>query len=141
MASRTLQWSAMLLFICANASASESREDPLGLYPIEEKLIDHTNRQRARYGVAPLKMSTELVSSARQHTALMCRTGNFVHTSSPVAENIAMGQESVPGVIQAWMNSTGHRANMLNPNYTRIGVAAYRLDEGGRIYWCQQFLR
>ena len=51
-----------------------------------------------------------------------------------------MGQNSSAEVINAWMNSSGHRANILNPSYTRIGVAAY-VTPGGTIYWCQQFLR
>jgi uncharacterized protein YkwD len=56
-----------------------------------------------------------------------------------VAENIAMGQPSVRGVINSWMTSPGHRANILNARYRRLGVAAYRTPDG-TIYWCQQFL-
>jgi uncharacterized protein YkwD len=64
----------------------------------------------------------------------------MVHTSAAVAENIAMGQRNSAEVLNAWMNSSGHRANILNPGHTRIGVAAYTTP-GGTIYWCQQFLR
>ena len=60
------------------------------------------------------------------------------HTRLPVAENIAMGQQSTEEVIDAWMRSPGHRANMLNGGFRRIGVAAYRTPRDV-IYWCQQF--
>jgi uncharacterized protein YkwD len=62
----------------------------------------------------------------------------MVHTNRPVAENIAMGQPHSSDVVQAWMNSPGHRANILNFGHRRIGVAAFRSD-GGAIFWCQQF--
>ena len=70
----------------------------------------------------------------------MTNSRSMVHTNKPVGENIAMGQRSSAEVINSWMNSSGHRANILNPGYTRIGVAAYTTPEG-TIYWCQQFLR
>jgi uncharacterized protein YkwD len=57
-----------------------------------------------------------------------------------VAENIAMGQPHSSDVVRSWMNSSGHRANILNGGHLRIGVAAYRTDNG-TIFWCQQFRR
>ena len=68
----------------------------------------------------------------------MTRNHAMVHTSRPVAENIAMGQPHSSDVVQSWMNSSGHRANILNPGHRRIGVAAYR-TASGVIFWCQQF--
>ena len=64
----------------------------------------------------------------------------MVHTSDPVAENIAMGQPHSSDVVRCWMNSSGHRANILNSGHGRIGVAAFRTDNG-TIFWCQQFRR
>jgi len=52
--------------------------------------------------------------------------------------DIAMGQRSSGEVVQSWMNSSGHRANILNRGHRRIGVAAYTTS-GGTTYWCQQF--
>jgi uncharacterized protein YkwD len=57
-----------------------------------------------------------------------------------VAENIAMGQRSSTEAVQSWMSSPGHRANILDASYTRIGVSAYRTPDG-TIFWCQQFLQ
>ena len=57
-----------------------------------------------------------------------------------MAENIAMGQRTSNEVLNSWMNSSGHRANILNRSYRRIGVAAYTTPQG-TIYWCQQFLQ
>lgn len=110
------------------------------LHPIEARIIEKTNSQRARHGLRPLAVDTSLLRSARRHAAWMTNNRSMVHTTAPVAENIAMGQHSSTEVIRAWMNSSGHRANILNPGYRRIGVAAYVTPEG-TIFWCQQFLR
>jgi len=113
---------------------------PVDLHPIEARVIERTNSQRVRHGLRPLRVDAHLVRSARRHTAWMTNSNSLTHTSQPVGENIAMGQSSSAEVINSWMNSSGHRANILNPGYTRIGVAAY-VTRGGTIYWCQQFLR
>jgi uncharacterized protein YkwD len=87
-----------------------------------------------------LEVDKELMETAREHAAWMTANESMVHTNRPVAENIAMGQPHSSDVVQCWMNSPGHRANILNPNHRRIGVAAYR-TAGGVIFWCQQFLQ
>jgi uncharacterized protein YkwD len=112
----------------------------LELHAVEQRVIEHTNSQRARYGLRPLRVDLGLIGSARRHTQWMTRNHTLQHTSIGVAENIAMGQNSPTEVLNAWMNSSGHRANILNSGYTRIGVAAYRTPQG-TTYWCQQFLR
>jgi uncharacterized protein YkwD len=108
------------------------------LAAIEANIVSYTNEERVRFGLEPLKVDKELMESARGHAAWMTRFHSMVHTSQPVAENIAMGQPHSSDVVQCWMNSSGHRANILNPGHRRIGVAAYRTD-GGVIFWCQQF--
>lgn len=55
-------------------------------------------------------------------------------------ENIAYGQPTAQAVMDAWMNSPGHRANILNSSYTQIGVGAVA-DNNGTIYWTQDFIR
>jgi uncharacterized protein YkwD len=111
----------------------------LELHAVEMRVIEHTNSQRARYGLRPLKVDFGLIRSARRHTQWMTRNHTMQH-SSGVAENIAMGQNSPSEVLNTWMNSSGHRANILNSGYTRIGVAAYRTPQG-TTFWCQQFMR
>ena len=53
-------------------------------------------------------------------------------------ENIAMGQPTPESVVTAWMNSPGHKANILNANYTHIGVGCYEVD--GYYHWVQLFV-
>lgn len=119
----------------------EEREvDGVTLAAIEANVVSYTNDERARYGLPPLKVDEELMATAREHAAWMTRTQNMVHTSRPVAENIAMGQPHSSDVVRAWMNSPGHRANILSAVNGRIGVAAFR-TASGTIFWCQQFRR
>ena len=93
------------------------------------------------YENGPLSHSREdanLMATARQHCTWMTTYRQLVHTNIGVAENIAMGQPNSQEVVRCWMNSSGHRANILNGGHRRIGVAALRTPEG-TIYWCQQF--
>ena len=110
------------------------------LLPIEQNIVAKTNQERARNGRSPLVVDPQLMQSARQHAIWMARNQVMQHGHANVAENIAMGQNSSTEAIRDWMNSPGHRANMLNGSYTRIGVAAYRAPNG-QVYWCQQFVR
>jgi uncharacterized protein YkwD len=112
--------------------------DGIKLWAIEAHIVSYTNAERSRYGLPPLEVDSDLMDTAREHAAWMTRNQSMVHTSQPVAENIAMGQPHSSDAVQAWMNSSGHRANILNPGHRRIGVAAFR-TLGGTIFWCQQF--
>jgi uncharacterized protein YkwD len=118
----------------------ETEVNGVKLAAIEANLISYTNQERARYGLPALEVDKELMSSAREHAEWMTRNRAMVHTRRPVAENIAMGQPHSSDAVRAWMNSSGHRANILNSGHRRIGVAAFRTDNG-TIYWCQQFRR
>jgi uncharacterized protein YkwD len=126
------------------ATPSETADGPaktvdgLKLAAIEANIVAYTNEERAKYGLPALEVDKELMESAREHAAWMTRNQAMVHTSQPVAENIAMGQPHSSDTVSAWMGSSGHRANILNPAHGRIGVAAYRAASGA-IFWCQQF--
>ncbi len=111
----------------------------LELHAVERAIVKKTNQERAESGLPALAIDPALMRSARRHATWMTRKRSLVHTSDPVAENIAMGQRSSTEALRAWMNSSGHRANILNRRYRRIGVAAY-VAANGTIYWCQQFL-
>lgn len=103
----------------------------------EMAVISQTNAQRARYGLPPLAVDSQLMGSASRHAQWMASNRNLAHGHG-VAENIAMGQGSAGEAMRSWMNSSGHRANILGSGYTRIGVAvAY--SSNGTPYWCQQF--
>jgi uncharacterized protein YkwD len=115
------------------------RNDPIQqarYHAIEEAMLKDVNEQRARHGLRPLLPDLRLFRTARSHCAWMTRNG-MVHGSYPVAENIAMGQRSNREVINTWMNSSGHRANILNAGYRCFGCSAFRI--GNTTYWCQQF--
>lgn len=105
---------------------------------LESEIVAHTNAQRARYGLPPLSICPNLMSSARRHCQWMASANSLQHTSAAVAENIAMGQSSASEAMNSWMNSSGHRANILGGGYSTIGVAAFT-SSSGQIFWCQQF--
>jgi len=117
----------------------QGASEELKLLPVEANLVYYVNQERTRYGLPPLQVSPRLQTSARKHCYWMARNHALVHTWEPVAENIAMGQENSKEAVWSWMNSPGHRANILGP-YRWIGAAAYRATSGV-IYWCLQFAR
>ena len=111
------------------------------------------NAERAKYGLAALTPDETLCSYARVKSQDMHDQGYFSHTSptygSPfdmmrsfgvsyrsAGENIAMGYSTPEAVVAAWMNSEGHRANILSANYTTLGVGY--VEDGG--YWTQWFI-
>lgn len=138
------------MFLASEAEAQPSPTRPpdaeqpeingVKLLPIEANIVSYTNEERVRRGLPPLEVDGELMDTAREHCSWMTRSQSMVHTRRPVAENIAMGQPHSGEAVRSWMNSSGHRANILNAAHRRIGVAAYRTDKG-TIFWCQQFRR
>ena len=136
---RSLMSFCIVLF-ASTLLASGPEGTTISLTQTESDILAKTNEVRARHDLAPLAMSPRLMESARRHTSWMASAGSLTHTGDQVGENIAWGQTDAADAIDSWMNSPGHRANMLSAEYTEIGVAAY-VVEGGRIYWCQQFLR
>lgn len=114
--------------------------EQISLHEVEQNVIRRTNAERVSRGLRPLVVDERLMTTARKHGRWMARSGNFRHGNYNVGENIAMGQPNSAGALNAWMNSSGHRANILNRGYSRIGVAAFR-NRGGTVYWVQQFLR
>ena len=115
---------------------------PLGtqLLTVERNIIKRTNEERKRHGLPILAVDPSLTVTARQHCQWMAGSNNLSHTRIGVAENIAMGQANTYEALRSWMNSSGHRANILSRGYSRMGAAAY-VSRGGQIYYCQQFLR
>ncbi len=103
-----------------------------------------TNAQRAQAGCAPVTPDDRLARAAQAHSEDMSAGGYFSHTGrdgstfvdraqaqghpSPGAENIARGQGSAASVMEAWMNSPGHRANILNCSLTSLGVGVVSSD-------------
>ncbi|MGE5485815.1 MAG: CAP domain-containing protein [Ignavibacteriales bacterium] len=122
----------------------------------ELEVIRLVNVERAKAGLKPLTANSELSRVARYKAADMRDNGYFGHESptygSPfemmkdfgisyrvAGENIAAGQRSPQEVMNAWMNSAGHRANILNPNFTVVGVGQVSGGYYGN-YWTQMFV-
>lgn len=122
----------------ASGEAPDRIVDGVKLAAIEANVVSYTNDERVRNGLPPLQVDKELMQTAREHTVWMTANESLVHSHIAVAENIAMGQPHSSDVVECWMNSSGHRANILNPGHRRIGVAAFRA-RSGVIFWCQQF--
>jgi len=136
---------AGLLCFAASLEANEqikqvSKSTELDLLQIEKNIVAFTNAERARYGLPALKVDETLMKMSRKHGIWMASRRSLTHSGMPCAENIAMGYGSSQAALRGWMNSSGHRANILTRGYTKIGVSAYK-TAGGTIYWCQQFRR
>lgn len=106
----------------------------------ESQIIAETNAYRARHGLRALTADSRLSGLSNSHSAWMARNRSMTHSRHGVAENIAMGQRTVSQAVQAWYNSPGHRANMLNPNHVRMGASVH-VSSSGTLFWCQQFSR
>lgn len=123
----------------------------------EDEVVRLVNIQRAKNGLQALKANWQLSRVARIKSQDMATKGYFSHTSptygspftmmesfglkySSAGENIAMGQRTPAEVMNGWMNSPGHRANILSPSYSEIGVGLAK-NSSGSLYWTQEFIR
>ncbi|MFJ5764125.1 CAP domain-containing protein [Lysinibacillus sp. NPDC093210] len=121
---------------------------------VEQEVVKLVNAERAKAGLPALKEDWELSRVAKYKSQDMHDKNYFDHTSptygtpftmmknfgityKSAGENIAKGQKSATEVVNAWMNSEGHRANILNKNYTNIGVGFVK--DGN--YWSQMFIQ
>ena len=119
----------------------------------ENEVIRLVNEQRSKNGLKPLTANWELSRVARYKSQDMVDNRYFSHTSPTygtpfqmirvfgltyrtAGENIAYGQRTPQIVVNAWMNSSGHRANILNASYTQIGVGYVSSGH----YWTQMFI-
>ncbi|MFC7439822.1 CAP domain-containing protein [Laceyella putida] len=126
------------------------------LLDIEKEVIQLVNQEREKRGLAKLAISEQVSRVARKKSEDMKEHHYFSHESptygSPfemlqrfgvrytmAGENIAAGQTTAEQVMESWMNSEGHRANILNPDYTHIGVGYVKGGDYG-VYWTQQFI-
>ncbi|MCI5898068.1 MAG: CAP domain-containing protein [Firmicutes bacterium] len=122
-----------------------------------QQILALVNQKRNAQGLNALVLNDELSAVAQAKAEDMAAKGYFSHTSptygSPfdmmksfginytaAGENIAKGYSSASSVMDGWMNSEGHRANILNTNFTQLGVGYY-VDGNGTAYWVQMFIR
>ncbi|MFD3457938.1 CAP domain-containing protein [Streptomyces sp. NPDC058691] len=115
-------------------------------------LVKLVNQERSKAGCSALKLNGKLTDAAQEHSADMAETGTMSHTGSDgstpsdrisaagynwrsYGENVAYGYSSPSAVMQGWMNSPGHKRNILDCSFKEIGVG---LAQPGS-YWTQDF--
>jgi len=142
---------------------AQTLEPTSTLSPLLEQVLQLTNQYRQQNGLQALTYNSNLATAAQSHTQNMALQDFFSHTGldgsnmatrvsatgytwTRVSENIAAGQRTASEVVTGWMNSAGHRANILDPNVREIGLGHYYLsnDTGSQnwnYYWTQVFAR
>ncbi|MFI3210080.1 MAG: S-layer homology domain-containing protein [Peptostreptococcaceae bacterium] len=122
----------------------------------QDEVLRLTNIERVKVGAVALQANTKLSEVATLKSEDMINNNYFSHSSpiygspfemmasfgltfSKAAENIAWGQRTPEEVVTAWMNSEGHKKNILNGDYTHIGIGVAK-DSSGRYYWTQMFM-
>ena len=142
-------WPGMILNVPGNTVNGTAPANGQSAYA--DQVVALVNQERAKAGLKPLAIDKALSAMALDKAKDMYNNRYFDHTSptygspfdmmtsygiqySYAGENIAMGQKTPQDVMKAWMNSTGHRQNILSPNYTKIGVGFYNNE------WVQEFI-
>lgn len=121
------------------------------------QVVSLVNKERNAAGLGSLSSDSALARIAQLKAEDMAKNKYFSHNSptygsafdtmnqygikySTAGENIAKGQKTAESVMKGWMNSSGHRANILNSSYNKIGVG-YANDSRGNTYWVQMFIK
>ncbi|MEG4247252.1 CAP domain-containing protein [Microcoleus sp. Pol10D4] len=152
--------SQSLDILTGEQSASQVAPSPTNQNFIN-RVLELTNIERSKLGLSPLTLNTQLLNAAANHSQNMALQDFFSHTGkdgsslgsrisatgyqfSAAAENIAAGSSTPEQVVSSWMNSSGHRTNILNPNLKEIGIGYYFLaddtgTENWNHYWTQVF--
>lgn len=132
-----------------NSQSSGQNSAQLSEAQFEDQVIELVNQERAKQGISPVKKDAGLTNTADVRAAELevlfshdRPDGSDCFTAYPrgfgyKGENIAAGQRNPEEVMDSWMHSSGHRANILNPNYDSIGVGYSNLN--GRANWVQNF--
>ncbi|GGS21374.1 hypothetical protein GCM10010252_70710 [Streptomyces aureoverticillatus] len=134
------------------SAAPKPPQAPSG--PMAQQVLSLVNTERQKAGCGPLSSNSKLATAAQRHSADMQARDYFSHTSpdgtdpgkritaagyqwSTYGENIARGQQTASSVMNSWMNSEGHRANILNCSFKEMGVGIQQGDGGP--WWTQVF--
>lgn len=130
---------------------------PSSTSALETEVIRLVNVERAKAGRPALTTNSEVSRIARLKSEDFVKNNYFSHNSptygtpfdmlrsfgikyTAAAENIASGQGTAADAMRSWMNSSGHRANILSSTYNQIGVGVARASNGN-LYWTQMFIR
>jgi uncharacterized protein YkwD len=127
----TLAFLALSLAPASHAATTQSQ--------VEQSLIDAVNDVRVAHDLRPLRVDAALVEAARSHSTTLLRENVFAHGAlgeriaacgargPAFGENLAWGTgryASARHIVESWMQSPGHRANLLRPGWNRIGIGA-----------------
>ena len=135
--------------------SSKNEQVSAGQSSMTSQVVNLVNSERAAQGLTALQKDSRLAALAQQKAEDMAKKQYFSHTSptygsafdmlkaagysyKTAGENIAMGQKSAASVMDGWMHSSGHRANILHTSYEKIGVG-YAVSADGMPYWVQIF--
>lgn len=135
-------------------ASATPRAQPDRRTALEASVVKLTNSARAKAGCSALRTDRRLRTASRSHSSDMAKRDYFSHETpegvtpweraedagypNPSAENIAHGYPTARAVVDAWMASSGHRANILNCDSKAVGVGVYLRGDGGP-YWTQLF--
>jgi hypothetical protein len=121
---------------------SEGMEDPeagpndwLIKHPTITRLLELHNQTRARAGLAPLTLNTDMCLAAQKHATWMADFGYFAHSGLPYRENIAYSQLTPEHAVQTWTYSPAHYTNLLSGREAGFGYQV----RNGRTYWVAVF--
>jgi uncharacterized protein YkwD len=152
---------AFILGICCPPapSAAASGRAPAVASSVVADVIDLTNTERVHHRRAALRANPRLMRAAQLQADQMAQARRMAHVLPDarypsvedriaaadyrwytIGENVAFGQASAAKVVDSWMRSSGHRANILNSSFTDMG-AGYAVDRTGRPYYVQVFAR
>jgi uncharacterized protein YkwD len=137
--------------------AADALADPADTGDLAGQVLQLTNQQRQAAQLAPLAVEPALGQAAQQYANVLALGACFAHTCGPVpdvsdrteqagyldwvalGENIAAGQPNPTAVVDAWMQSPEHRANILGARYTDIGTGVVITNDRYQRYWVQEF--
>lgn len=154
-----LPLSLVLVVGCTPQTAPPAPADPATAQPAwVGEMLSRINAERAAVGAAPLSLCATLMTAAQLHSQDQAARSTMSHTGgngssmvqraeaagyrgwTSLAENVAMGYPGVDAVMDGWMGSSGHRANLLAASTQHVGVG--RAASGsGQLYWTQDFGR
>ncbi len=149
---------ACIVGICSTSLRAEAPGAPvLPAHRIAAQVVDLTNAERVGKGRTRLRANPQLMKAAQVHAEQMARARTMAHDLprarypratdrlaavgyrwQTCGENVAFGQSGAEHVVNSWMKSRGHRRNILNPDFTEIGVGM-AIDRAGRPYYVQVF--
>ena len=149
-------WSFSLHWERIESSGDAKPFDAKELSEDEAKILELTNRERKQQNLPPLKPDPVLMKLARTHAAAMARLDKVGHdvdgktfaqrmeeakySASRAGENVAEGQRTPAEAMADWMQSPGHKSNILQADYTQVGVASAK-SKSGKHYWTQIFAK